>query len=87
MEVTISRLRAELAGWVDRVRSGEEVIVTDRGTPVMRLLPIDTAPLIDDLVRRRVLSEPRRAGRPAARGAVRAKASGPVADLVSEQRG
>src|ERR1039458_8019004 len=38
MDVAISTLRAELSTWIERARSGEEVVVTDRGTPVARLL-------------------------------------------------
>jgi prevent-host-death family protein len=86
MDVAITALRAELSTWIDRVRTGEEVIVTDRGTPVARLLPVDTAPLIDQLFQSGVLGKPRRAERPKARGAARVKAQGPVADLVGEQR-
>ena len=86
VEVAISTLRAELASWIERARSGEEVVVTDRGTPVARLLPVNTAPLLDQLVQRGVLSKPRRAGRPSARAATRVHAREPVSDLVSEQR-
>ena len=86
MDVAISALRAELSSWIERVRTGEEVVVTDRGTPVARLLPVDTAPLLDQLVQRGVLSKPRSADRPAARGGSRVRARGPVTDLVSEQR-
>jgi len=86
MDVAISTLRAELATWIERARAGEEVIVTDRGTPVARLLPVDTAPLLDQLTQRGVLSRPRRSSRPTASGAPRVHASGPVAELVSEQR-
>ena len=84
--MTVTALRAELSSWIDRVQAGEEVVVTDRGTPVARLLPVDAAPLLEQLVSRGVLSKPRRVDRPAARGAARVQASGPVADLVSEQR-
>ena len=86
VDVAISTLRAELSRWIQRARDGEEVVVTDRGTPVARLLPVDTAPLIDQLFQRGVLSKPQHADRPAARGAARVRATGPVADLVSEQR-
>ncbi len=86
MDVAISILRAELSNWIERARAGEEIVVTDRGTPVARLLAVDAAPLLDQLVERGVLSKPRRAERPAARHADRVLASGPVADLVSEQR-
>ena len=86
MEVSISTLRSELASWIDRVRSGEEVVITDRGAPVARLVPVSTASLLDQLVEQGVLSRPQRADRPVARRATRVRASGPVADLVSEQR-
>ncbi len=86
MDVGISTLRAELSSWIERARAGEEVVVTDRGIPVARLLPVDTAPLLDQLVQRGVLSRPGRAGRPAARGADRVHVRGSVADLVAEQR-
>lgn len=87
MDVAISTLRAELSHWIERARNGEEIVVTERGIPVVRLLAVDTAPLLDQLVRRGVLSKPSRGDRPAARGAARVHAGGPVADLVSEQRG
>ncbi|SHN88860.1 prevent-host-death family protein [Geodermatophilus obscurus] len=86
MDVAISALRAELSRWIERARSGEEVVITDRGTPVARLLSIDAAPLLDQLVQRGVLNRPDRADRPLARGAPRVRARGPVADLVTEQR-
>lgn len=86
MDVAITTLRAELSSWVERARAGEEIVVTDRGTPVARLLPVDTAPLLEQLVQRGVLSKPRRADRPAAREADRVRARGAVADLISEQR-
>jgi prevent-host-death family protein len=86
MEVAISTLRAELSRWIERARAGEEIVVTDRGTPVARLLAVDSAPLLDQLVERGVVSRPLRTERPAARRATRVRASGPVADLVSEQR-
>ncbi|HEU0315903.1 MAG TPA: type II toxin-antitoxin system prevent-host-death family antitoxin [Solirubrobacteraceae bacterium] len=86
MDVAISTLRAELSSWIERARAGEEIVVTDRGTPVARLLAVDTAPLLDQLTERGVLSKPRRSDRPLARRAGRVRATGPVADFVSEQR-
>ncbi len=86
MDVAISKLRAELATWIERARAGDEVIVTDRGTPVARLLAVDTAPLLEQLTQRGVLSKPRSADRPTASGAARVHASGSVAELVSDQR-
>lgn len=86
MDVAVSRLRAELAEWIERVRDGEEVVVTDRGTPVARLVAVDAAPLLEQLTNDGVLGRPRRPGRPAARNTPRVRASAPVSDLVGEQR-
>ena len=38
---TISRLKASLSQYLDRVRSGEELIVTDRGKPVAKIVPLE----------------------------------------------
>lgn len=84
--MAISVLRAGLATWVDRARAGEEIVVTDRGIPVARLLAVNTASLLEQLTEQGVLNKPIRSGRPTATGATRVHADGPVADLVSEQR-
>ena len=87
MDVAVTQLRAQLAEWLQRARSGEEVVVTDRGVPVARLVPVDAAPLIDRLTREGALGEPIRQGRPLATGRKRVTATGPpVSELVSDQR-
>ena len=85
MDVPITTLRAELAMWIDRVRAGEDVVITDRGTPVARLTSVASGSLIESLTEQGVLSKPK-GPRPIARGAGRVKASGPVSDYVSDQR-
>jgi len=71
---------------VARARDGEEVVITDRGTPVARLLPVNSASLLEQLIEQGVLSRPLRPERPNARAATRVHAQGPVAELISEQR-
>ena len=36
----ISRLKASLSEYLDRVKAGEEVIVTERGKPIARITPL-----------------------------------------------
>lgn len=60
--------------------------MTDRGTPVARLLAIDAAPLLDQLTEQGVLARASRPGRPSARDGRRVTASGPVAEIVGNQR-
>ena len=38
--VSISELKARLSEYLEAVRAGEEVIVTDRGRPVARIAPV-----------------------------------------------
>lgn len=85
MDVAMSAFRAELASWIERAQSGEEIVVTDRGIPVARLSSVDTAPLLEQLTQRGILGKPRGA-RPNARGATRVQATEPVSGLVAEQR-
>ncbi|MGH7571326.1 MAG: type II toxin-antitoxin system Phd/YefM family antitoxin [Gemmatimonadota bacterium] len=65
--VSISELKARLSQYIDAVRSGHEVIVTDRGTPVARLSAVVGARGADarlrDLVRTGRIRPPLRRGR------------------------
>jgi prevent-host-death family protein len=36
----VSDLKARLSKYLSRVKAGEEVLITDRGNPVARLLPV-----------------------------------------------
>ena len=40
IRVSISTLKAQLSRYLDAVRAGEDVLVTDRGRPVARLSPV-----------------------------------------------
>jgi len=86
MDVAISDLRANLKTYIERAAAGERVVVTDRGVPVARLVAADHEELLDRLAREGVVT---RAARPKSRASRsrRVKASGPVAELVSEMRG
>ena len=90
MDVAVSELRANLKSYVDRARAGERVVVTERGVPVARLVPVDAEGLIERLERQGVLTRAKAAKRPVASRARRAKAAAPVdelvAELVAEQR-
>jgi prevent-host-death family protein len=86
MNVAVSELRAHLSEWLDRARHGEEVIVTDRGLPIARLLGLSTTATLERLAAEGLIGRPVRAERPTASGRPRPRARRPVADIVSEQR-
>jgi prevent-host-death family protein len=60
--VPITKLKAKLSEYLAAVRAGEEIIVTDRGRPVARVVPIRGAreleSRVDRLVRSGVLRPP-----------------------------
>lgn len=85
-EVGIAQLRRELKDWLDRARSGDEVVITDRGRPIARISGIDIAPLLDRLADEGQISAAPRAARPSARGRRRVTAQGEVSGLVVAER-
>lgn len=86
VNVPITELRAHLSDWLEQARSGEEIIVTDRGVPVARLMGLDTSSILERLTLEGVLSRPVGSEKIKARGRWRPTATSSVADLVSEQR-
>jgi prevent-host-death family protein len=87
MEVPVTELRAHLSDWLERVRGGEEVVVTDRGVPVARLLGMSATATLQRLAADGVIGTDVSARRPAAAGRPRPRPLRPVSDIVSEQRG
>lgn len=85
-EVGVAQLRRELKDWLDRAQAGEDVVITDRGRPVVRLTGIDTGPLLDRLADEGRLSRAPAAIRPTARSRPRVAAEGEVSALVVAER-
>lgn len=87
MDVAVSELRAHLSEWLDRARAGSEVVITDRGVPVARLLGLAATPTLERLTAEGVIGRPASASRPAASGRPRSRPSRPLSQIVSDQRG
>ncbi len=86
MNVSITELRSHLSNWLVHVRSGEEIVVTDRGVPVARLVGMDSTSTLQRLTLEGVISRPSTSEKIKARGRQRPRAASSVADLVSTQR-
>lgn len=84
-EVGIRELKNGLSKYIDRVRTGEEIIVTDRGRPVAKLSPLDASDdRLAELVATGVVRAP--TSRSRHQPGRRIKSKGTVSDLVAEQR-
>lgn len=86
VDVAVTELRAHLGRWIDAAREGHDVVITDRGTPVARIVAIDATAVIDRLTAEGIISRPTSATRPVAGSRRRPAPKHPVAEIVSEQR-
>jgi prevent-host-death family protein len=86
MDVAVSELRAHLSEYLDRARAGDEVVITDRGVPVARLLGLTATAALERLAADGIIGRAAAARRPRASGQPRPRPRRPVADLVSDQR-
>lgn len=78
-------LKNNLSRYLERVKDGEEVIVTDRGKPVARLAALDhSTDRLTELIASGVVRPAKRSTRVAPKRRITPKGS--VSDLVAEQR-
>lgn len=85
IKVRIRALKNGLSRYIERVRTGDEVIVTDCGCPVARLAALDaTQDRFSDLVAAGIVRAPTNPIRHLPTKRINARA--PISDLLSEQR-
>ena len=84
MDVGVRDLRNNLSGYLDQVKDGAEVIVTEHGRPVARLVPLEGEGVLDRLIREGKVRPARRPKRKLA--PPRITPTEPVSPLVAEQR-
>lgn len=89
-EVGVAEFRRDLKSWLARVGDGDEVVVTDRGQPVARVVGVDSATHLDRLVASGSLTapsgrRPRAVGRPRV-SVIGAGSDQPGADAVVVER-
>jgi prevent-host-death family protein len=84
VEVGIRDLRNHLSRYLEAVRAGDELIVTDHGAAVARILPLGEGRRLDRLIAEGVVSA--RASQTRRRPRQRTKASRSVSELVADQR-
>jgi prevent-host-death family protein len=84
MEAGVKELRDHLSRYLDVVRDGREVTVTDHGRAVARLVPLDRPRVLDQLIADGLVTPAGVTKRNRTRPGMAAKAT--VSDLVAEQR-
>jgi len=84
MEVGIRELRNHLSRYLDEVRQGEEIVVTDRGRAVARLVPLSGERKIDRLIAEGLVTPAKNRGPRTVPKPI--KIDGTVSDLIIEER-
>lgn len=84
MEVGIRELRAHLSRYLDQVRDGEEIVVTDRGKPIALISPANGRSKLDELIAAGVVTPPVNRGPRTVPKPIKIK--GGISDLIDEQR-
>ena len=82
-EVGIRELRDHLSRYLDKVQAGDDFVVTDRGRPIARVVPMNGERTIDRLIREGKVTPAKTRLRTLP---IPLKAKGTVSDLVAEQR-
>lgn len=86
MDVAVTELRAHLSDWLERARGGNELVITDRGVPVARLVGLGSTSTLERLVAEGVIGRAAAPQRPVASGRSRPRPRRPLSDQVSDQR-
>ncbi len=84
MEAGVRDLKARLSEFLGLVAAGEQVVVTDRGRPVARLVPFTTESAVDRGIEDGWIDAPRRTALPAFD---RMTSDRSVLDVLDEDRG
>ena len=86
MDVAVTEFRARLSEWLARVQEGNEVVITDRGIPIARMVAIDATPTLTRLTDEGIISRPTTELRRKATNRKRPRPQRSVAEQVSEHR-
>lgn len=86
MDVAVSDLRAHLREWLERAGNGEEIVVTDRGTPIARIVGVGASTTIERLTAEGLSSLPEVAERPRAGDERLIRPRRPVSPYIAEHR-
>jgi prevent-host-death family protein len=87
MPVGIRELKNNLSRYLDKVKQGENLAVTDRGKIIAYILPAEKSPSHDELIR--MVREEKaswKGGKPAGSAHPAAAKGKPVSEIVIEER-
>ena len=87
VRVGVRELRGSLSTWLGRVQAGDEVVVTERGKPVARLVPVEGLSKLEQLIAEGRVTPAREPKQPIDLSKLpRMKGDKTLSDIVIEER-
>lgn len=87
MDVGVRELKAKLSEYLAAAAAGEDVVVTDRGRPIVRLVPFGNTATIERGIAEGWIDAPRRTYLTPTTRATRHRSESSLLDIVDEDRG
>jgi len=86
-DVGVRELRDHLSKWLDEVKAGRDITITERGKPVARIVPIAADDTLARLIAEGIVTPPK-GPRPnlSAWNPINLKSGATISDLVIEER-
>lgn len=86
MHVGITAFRSDMRRWLNEIKSGGEIILTDRDKPVARITGINVKSIIEQMEREGLVTPPRSKTRTKATGRKRVPIKGSLSDIIIQHR-
>ena len=87
MDVGVRELKAKLSEYLAAAASGADIVVTDRGRPIVRLVPFGNTATVERGIAEGWIHAPRRSHLAPITRATRHRSESSVLDVVDEDRG
>lgn len=84
MEVGVRELRNNLSRYLEQVKKGKEIVVTERGKPIARLSGLERKRTMEELIEAGLITPAKKPKGPARRPRVKPKGS--VTELLLEMK-
>ena len=86
-EVGVRQLREELSAWLEEVKAGGRVTITERGRPIARIVPLSGPSSLEELIAQGRVTPALRPARKRTRADLIKLSGGPISDLLRDERG
>mgnify|MGYP000969844377 CR=1 FL=1 len=86
-QVGVRELKNHLSGYLEKVKQGDEIVITEHGRPIARIIQVDAVTDLRAKLIEAGVIRPATKKRTVPKGAIRLKGDGPsLSEMINEQR-